>query len=246
MNKKASFIIPTVIIKAANQEIADSNNSWGNEMGNRSDRIIELLKEKPDFIEKILMLPSDQRDSGRYAGLAEYADEPANLTVKYPNTSRALATGIGGLTGAALGALAGSKLTTNPENTAVNTLSGGAIGTTAGALIGAFIDTMLRSKEKKRLAPRLEIAPFFGENGTWNIKDPNLLASLVSGSHQQGKADAAEIAAGMTPEKSNMNMRNIGSVIAPSLYPAVSLYDYSEAKRRIRNAKKKELEDLEN
>lgn len=242
MNKKASFIIPTVIIKAANQEIMDSNISWGQEMANRSEKIEDILKEKPNFLEKIMMLPADQRDSGRYAGLAEYADEPANITVKYPNTSRVIATGLGGLTGAALGALAGSKLTINPENSKANTLGGGAVGTAAGAVIGAFIDTMLRSKEKKRLAEILPMGPFYGENGTWNIKDPNVLASLVSGSHQQGKADAAEIAAGLTPEKSDMGIRNIGSIIAPSIYPAVSLYDYSKAKRRIRDAKNKELE----
>lgn len=101
MNKKASFIIPTVIIKASSE--LDSKRA-----------IQSLLheQESPNFLEEMLLMPNVRRDAGRLSGLAEAGGLYQPLTVKNPLTSRAvnslIGTIIGGIVGRGPGATIGT------------------------------------------------------------------------------------------------------------------------------------------
>lgn len=174
MNKKASFIIPTVIIKASS------------ELDNK--RAIQSLlheQESPNFLEEMLLMPNVRRDAGRLSGLAEAAGTNQNLTVSNPVTSRVLSSllgsGIGG--GIALG-LSRGKLR--------NSSGLDSLGAAIGGLSGYGYDTAKSIGDRAQLRNELSLKNIQGNKFEKDIKPGNILASLISGMHQKGKTDAFE------------------------------------------------------
>lgn len=193
---KLHTIIPTILIK----EASTLEPMFKNEVQTN------LREKTPGFLSELLMLPNAQRDTGRLSGLAELEglSEEQNMSVRYPTTNRAISMGLGALGGGALGALASKGATTEKQ------MLGSGLGVAGGAALGAFIDTMMRRKEKKRIESEVHSNrttthyPFNTE-----LKPGNPLAQLVSGVHQQGRADSLEFITGKRKFADNPNMQTM-------------------------------------
>jgi len=226
-------IIPTVLVKQA----AVLEPMFKNEVQQN------LRENTPGFLSELLMLPNAQRDTGRLSGLAELEDgltEDQKMSVRYPATHRGISLGLGAVGGGLLGALIGNKI--NPEKTSI----GAGLGAAGGGIIGAFVDTMLRRKEKKRLED--EIHSHRGVTHyplNTELVPGNPLAQLVSGLHQQGRADALEFIAGKRKFDDNPHMQTmdiiskvpyVGGVMNLPLMVGQAV-NFQKAQDRMRNLK---------
>ena len=227
---KLFTIIPTTLIKSS----ALAEPMFKNDVQRY------LLENRPGFLSELLMLPNAQRDTGRLSGLAEIDGlmEDQNMSVRYPATHRGLSFGLGAIGGGLLGGLIGSKVSPDKKNLGVG------LGAAGGALIGAFVDTMRRRKEKNRIEMEIHrnrTASHFPLNS--ELKAGNPLAQLVSGVHQQGRADALEFVAGKRKFEDNPNMQAldilskipyVGGVMNIPLMVGQSI-NYQKAQDRIKN-----------
>jgi hypothetical protein len=212
---KLHTIIPTVLVKQAKGEL----------------NIDELVNKetKPGFFSKALLLPSYRRESGRVSGLAELMGENPGLSVSHPVSSRIA----NNLAGTSIGAILLAALTKG---------KGAGVGATLGWFGGSLNDTMNNTKEKERI---LEIFDKKNKEGAGignSLKPGNTLASLISGVHQSGRADALDFANKNKIPKADDRIQtaaeliNLTGLATPISLPVAlgnSYVDFSNAKRRI-------------
>lgn len=179
-----------------------------------------------------LALPGSDRRAGRAAGLAEGLDVDAPATVKYPSTTRLLRKLLTTGAGVGLGHLATKD---DPENHR----AGMAVGGGAGFATGMIWDALARRKALAETRTRLEQAVAEGRKARPILNSGSLLASLVSGVHQQGRADAAEhLSYGRRNFQGNPAMTAANFIPGGGVIEAPgSLLNYIDSARRLRNAR---------
>ncbi len=236
MNKmKLHELIPTVLIKQSTQQDAAYIN-----------RILSEDKD-PGIFSQLMLLPTTQRDAGRHQGLADMAGIDSDLAVSHPATSRTLLMGLAGAAGGYLG----NQITKN--KTPEERTTGTAYGVVAGALVGTFIDTMARRRAKKKLKQELLNNAENGGDLSPMLSPGNPAASLISGVHQQGRADALEgLNFGRNKFKGNPNMTVMQLAAGlPVVGPVAglgnmigSVGNYSESASRIANANPRTMRNV--
>lgn len=157
----------------------------------------DILPERPLLTHgasDLFLFPGAQRAAGRAAAVEEMAGNTPSLAISHPRTSGMLATGLGSLAGASLGAGAigaGALLNDghiSPGSPLVQ--YGIPAGALAGSLLGSLASTAWRRKHYAKAQKTLK-----DKHETLDpnkVRPGNVLASLVSGVHQQGRADAME------------------------------------------------------
>lgn len=176
---------------------------------------IEKLVPGGNTASGIFNMPGEQRRAGRARGIAESLGNEVPLAVDHPMTHMALY-GIplsvaGGLAGRALG----DKYFGISEAPLVQLA-----GTMLGGLGGGALAYHLRRKAMERVKEKAVQDLAEGKVPDGNLQPGNVLASLISGVHQQGRADAAEaIRTGKTDFEGNPVMTGLA---AGSYVPGVS------------------------
>lgn len=206
-----------------------------------------LLPDKSNLVSQALLMPGAQRRAGRAAGLAESLGNEAGMATQYPVTSRALAVAGGG----ALGTLAGGVLSSNLSdpnsiNYNNNVQCGLSYGAGLGALGGVLVDTILRIRQEKKIKAEALASLAGGTKPTAALDNGSPLASLVSGVHQQGRADIADtVAHGRRTAKGNPVMTALGilnripggALVGAAPEMGGSLMNFGAAQARIDSAK---------
>jgi hypothetical protein len=232
LNKSSAMTLPHHLRKQAFQE-AD---------------IERLLPEDSSRVSDFFLMPGAQRRAGRARGLAEAFGNEADLGVQYPKTQRVILGALGAGLGAAVGgALGGSSpADASPKDRLGRELGGTSAGAFVGGAAGILLDTVLRRRAIRDTKGDALRDMREGEQATPAIGRGSRLAALVSGVHQQGRADTAEaIAHGRRSFEGNPAMT---ALTAAGLIPGLDLLtaipkavgsaaNYGEARRRIAAAR---------
>ena len=174
-----------------------------------ASNIDSLLPDNPGVggaLNDFLLMPGAQRRAGRASALAESLGEDAPMSVDYPTTSRMLHALVGAAAGAGLGAgasaitngLAGDSDkhpggdTWSPTNGERRMMIGTGAGGAIGSLLGALVDTASRRKSIKKIKGDSALDLAAGAAPSTALHKGNPIAGLISGVHQQGRADTAE------------------------------------------------------
>jgi hypothetical protein len=190
---------------------------------------------KPGLLSQIFLGPKYRRESGRVAGLAEAMGEDPSATIRYPVTSRAM----NQIGGASLGSLIGAILSKGKA---------AGLGGSVGAIAGTAKDIKDNEKEKARIVDMFNQKNDSGNLTTKEIKPGSLLASLISGVHQDGRADASDfVSKKQVPEANDklqaiaelLNFTGIGTGISGPVSLGNSFVDFKNSERRINSNKQK-------
>lgn len=196
-------------------------------------------------IRDYFMTPSSLRRAGRAAAMDEARGEDPPLSLSHPFTAATLATVPGTLVGAGLGGVLGGMIPV-PEQSAetrgmqeaFNQMLGAAGGATLGWAGTMLLQTLYRrKKEREAKARALEAA---GDNSySALLPKGSILGSLLSGVHQQGRADVAE-AVGLGRRRFKNHFQHPYMSIAQPLgalpYSLGSVPNYIESRGRISNS----------
>ena len=142
-------------------------------------------------LSKLLMMPGTYRQHGRISALQEAAGQEPGLAMSLPMTHRALAALPLAVVGTATGGMLGSG---DPYNQIRGMAIGGGLGALAGTGLAAYLERLARIKAIKQLE---------GASFTHSPEKGNILSMLVSGVHQDGRADTAEVLAGKEMKPQN-------------------------------------------
>ena len=172
------------------------------------------------------------------------------MSLRYPFTARNLATLAGSAIGGISGGLLGSKFRKYPDTGTTDNywaegITGGAV---AGGALGLLLQTLYRRRAERGSKERALDAVEDGEDFSSVIPQGSRLAGLVSGVHQQGRADTAE-AIGMgrrrfggTWQHPMMALTQLAG-FQPG-YMAGSAFNTIEARERLRDAKPRAIRSI--
>lgn len=152
----------------------------------------KLLPDDAGTVSDFLLFPSAQRRAGRARGLAESLGNDVPFHVNLPRTSRMLGALIGAGAGGAAGYGIGHQLDQKDGGGVENTVNGLRIGAALGGLSSLILDTIVRRRKVLEVKEQALDSMAHGAVPTPAIGKGNALAALVSGVHQQGRADTAE------------------------------------------------------
>jgi hypothetical protein len=186
-----------------------------------------------------LLMPGAYRTAGRAAGLAESLGNEVPMTVKHPRTTRWLLQTMGLGLGMTAGGVVGSALGKGENGMEDAKLGLGGMG--LGGLLGyagsSLYDSRNRREQVKEVKEKAKQDLRAGEYASPAIGQGSLLSSLVSGVHQQGRADTAEtIALGKKNFKGNPGMAASQLLGLSPLTMIGSILNTGEARGRINNA----------
>lgn len=156
------------------------------------EKLQEFLKDRrgKDVLRELLLTPGVRREAGRVSGIGEQYGVSAGLSNRLPVTTRLLSTGAGAAVGSQLGRIIGEALGESPNDYGYPT-KGTAIGAASGAGLGNVLHALAMRRDQRRV--REEVEEELPGGRKKHLRSGNILAALVSGTHQQGRADSAEI-----------------------------------------------------
>lgn len=208
---------------------------------NQAD-VERLLPEKLNLQglgSETFLLPGAYRRAGRATGLAESLGNAVPMAVKHPRTARwllqLLGTGVGMTAGATIGHALGNE--EDAYGGATKMLGGQVLGGLLGATAASVYDSANRREQVKAVKQKALQDLQAGEHASPAIGQGSLLSSLVSGVHQQGRADTAEtIALGKRNFKGNPGMAASEMLGVTPLSIIGSILNTGEARGRIDGA----------
>jgi len=204
------------------------------------DRLIPQKLDLQGLGSETFLLPGAYRRAGRATGLAESLGNEVPMTVKHPRTARWLLQMLGGGLGLTAGAVVGSALGKEDDSAydqAAKGLGGQAIGGLLGMGAASIYDSANRRQQVKAVADKAKQDLRAGEHASPAIGQGSLLSSLVSGVHQQGRADTAEaISLGKRNFKGNPGMAAAQLLGLAPVSAIGSILNTGEARGRIDGA----------
>lgn len=137
----------------------------------------------------LALLPGGYRRAGRSDATAELLGTDRKFTTRHPVTAQLLNASAGGLLGGVGGGLIGNMVSDNdPQSTA----QGATIGGLGGGLIGALLTGLARRRAMRETREEAEEVLGTGRSPRRRMETNALLSALVSGVHEQGRADTLE------------------------------------------------------
>lgn len=218
---------------------------------NPDDLVVSSDERGPfnGIVSDYMLLPESLRRRGRISGAQEAAGMKSDLVMRYPLTARALYDLVGGVLGASAGGLVGSSIPNSDRLDQKNKMRAGSIiGLILGAVGGRVANTVASRSSERRALDALRKA---GPMDVSKIQAGSPFAALMSGMHQKGRAEAAQLVAGnkINPSISNeqplMTAAEFASripstsVIGMPAYMTGSAVNYSKSRRDLADAKSK-------